>query len=160
MKYDPYLVFQTHWGGGETQVYDIDNFVVVVNIFTGSALAVYPRPETGSVTEYIQQLPWACGHAGWTFATPPKAIITRGWSCRKSMEEAIEVNLTDAKNGGLVLLDVKVGDRVEFGIDAEVAHQGTVKSRIGNYLFIEEDRPVGAVGANWGTSVTDVTKIL
>lgn len=43
MKYDSNLITRNHWGGGETQVYDIGEYRVVAIFATGSSVSVYEK---------------------------------------------------------------------------------------------------------------------
>ena len=107
MKYDSYLVNQWHWGGGETKVYDIENFRVFVCISTGSSLVVY---EKSNAPEALQ----APTLIGYLSDQLPNRIVTSGWYWTESLETAIDINLNEAKAGGLTIIDVNVGDKVEF----------------------------------------------
>jgi hypothetical protein len=80
-------VFDTHWGGGYTEVYDVDEYRAVVTYTTGSSVAIYKKDD----------LPIDKVNPGWRDMLwnyiPTKSLSSGWWYCDETVDEAIDRNI-------------------------------------------------------------------
>jgi hypothetical protein len=98
MKYDSNLIHYQHWGGGETRVYEVEDYRAVFNIFTGSYMAFFRKEDC---PEKLEPGYWPFGKGtlpGFTEAVyvDPKPIST-GWDFSETIDECVDRHLDHAK---------------------------------------------------------------
>ena len=91
-KYSDKKVFEKHWGGGFTEIFDIDEYRVVVTYTTGSSVAVYAKGKLP-----LEEIKPKWEHMFWSYL-PTKCLASGWWYMDETVDEAIDRNLDKIKH--------------------------------------------------------------
>ena len=89
MKYESNLIYRNHWGGGETQVYEVEDYRAVFCLFTGSCFRFYRKEDLN--VDSIES-------GFFPFAQSGKTLDNRWDLFREGMDDCIDRCLDKAKN--------------------------------------------------------------
>lgn len=98
VKYASNLIYRNHWGGGETQVYEIENYRAVFCLFTGSCFGFY-RKEDLNIDSLKTGWFWCNGQYTTQDINKTSKALDSFWdSFREDMDDCIDRCLDKVKN--------------------------------------------------------------
>ena len=98
MKYESNLIHYKHWGGGETRVYEVENYRAVFNIFTGSYMAFFRKEDVPDAELKPGFCPFGNNSPGFLDASYTEPLpISTGWEIGESIDSCVDRHLDHAK---------------------------------------------------------------